>query len=258
MHSQDNNPFQAPGSRVADPFPTAGDFVPEGRKLTAAEAVDWLREGWQLFLQAPGQWILISVAFALIFMVLGFIPILGAAVNLLIPIFAAGFMLGCKSLEEGEGLRFGHLFAGFSNQVGSLVLVGAIYLVGIIAIVLLAVVIGGVLGFGSAAFGGGGRETAGLVGVLVGLLSAALIMPLAMAVWFAPALVIFHQQSPMDAMKSSFFACLKNFLPFLVYGLVFLVLAILATLPVGLGWLVLIPVTQASIYAGYKSLFTRG
>ncbi|MBK7899886.1 MAG: hypothetical protein KA603_09495 [Azonexus sp.] len=257
MHTQDNNPFQAPASRVADPFPAAGDFVPEGRKLTSAEAVDWLREGWQLFLQAPGPWILISVSFALILMVLGVIPLVGIVANLLIPVFAGGLMLGCKSLEEGDGLRFGHLFAGFSNQAGSLVMVGVIYLVGIVAIVLLAVVIGGLLGFGSA-FAGGGSEVAGLVGVLVGLLSAVLIMPLAMAVWFAPALIIFHQQSPLDAMKSSFFACLKNFLPFLVYGLVFLVLAILATLPVGLGWLVLIPVTQASIYAGYKSLFTRG
>ena len=64
-------------------------------------------------------------------------------------------------------------------------------------------------------------------------------------------------QGPFDALKSSFSACLKNFMPFLVYGLAFLVLAVLATLPVGLGWFILIPVTQASIYASYKSLFTR-
>ena len=40
-------------------------------------------------------------------------------------------------------------------------------------------------------------------------------------------------------MKASFFACLVNILPMLVYSLLGIVLAIVATIPLGLGWLVL-------------------
>ena len=42
--------------------------------------------------------------------------------------------------------------------------------------------------------------------------------PLFMAIWFAPALVFFNRMAPVDALKASFNACLKNFLSLLVYG----------------------------------------
>ncbi len=76
-----------------------------------------------------------------------------------------------------------------------------------------------------------------------------------MAIWFAPALVVLRGDEPFAAMKTSFNACLRNVVPFLVYGLVGLLLAILATIPLGLGWFVLAPVYAASIYAGYKDIF---
>ena len=44
-------------------------------------------------------------------------------------------------------------------------------------------------------------------------------VPLAMAVWLAPPLVVFHDFSAFQALKASFFAALRNSLPFLVYGL---------------------------------------
>ena len=36
-----------------------------------------------------------------------------------------------------------------------------------------------------------------------------------------------------------------------------MILAILATIPIFLGWLVLMPVMYGSIYASYKDMFTR-
>ena len=76
-----------------------------------------------------------------------------------------------------------------------------------------------------------------------------------MAAWFASALVALDGMEPWQALKSSFFACLKNIIPFLVYGLVMLVLSIIATIPLGLGWLVLGPLTIASIYTAYRDVF---
>jgi uncharacterized membrane protein len=56
-------------------------------------------------------------------------------------------------------------------------------------------------------------------------------------------------------MKASFVACLRNIVPFLVYGVILFVLAIVASIPFGLGWLVLGPVMAASLYAGYRDIF---
>ena len=91
-----------------------------------------------------------------------------------------------------------------------------------------------------------------LLAVLVGTLAA---LPLMMAYWFAPALVMLRNDDPLVAMKASFFACLANIWPMLVYSLVGIVLAIVATIPLGLGWFVLGPVFAASIYASYKDIF---
>ena len=71
-----------------------------------------------------------------------------------------------------------------------------------------------------------------LLAVLLGLL---LGMPLMMAFWFAPALVVLRNDEPLAAMKASFDACLRNMLPMLVYGLLGLVFAIVASIPFGLG-----------------------
>jgi uncharacterized membrane protein len=67
--------------------------------------------------------------------------------------------------------------------------------------------------------------------------------------------VVFHGQSAAQAMKASFVACLKNIVPFLVYGVLTFLLAILASIPFGLGWLVLGPVLAGSLYAGYRDIF---
>ena len=60
---------------------------------------------------------------------------------------------------------------------------------------------------------------------------------------------------PLDAMRLSFNGCLSNVVPFLVYGLVGVVLAIVATIPLALGWLVLGPVTVTSLYTSYCDIY---
>ena len=87
------------------------------------------------------------------------------------------------------------------------------------------------------------------------LVILALFIPVSMAVWFAPALVALDGIDPLTALKWSFFACLKNIWSFLVYGLVMLGLAIVATIPMGLGWLLLGPVIMASVYTAYRDIF---
>ena len=91
--------------------------------------------------------------------------------------------------------------------------------------------------------------------VLAILVMLALMIPVAMAVWFAPGLAALNERGAVEAMKESFTGCLKNIVPFLVYGVVLLGLSIVASIPLWLGWLVLGPVVAASIYTAYRDIF---
>jgi uncharacterized membrane protein len=90
-----------------------------------------------------------------------------------------------------------------------------------------------------------------------GLVMMAVMVPIMAAYWFAPALVMLHDMPPIEAMKASFFACFRNFVPFLVYSLVMGFTLFIAILPFGLGLLVWVPVAIASTYAAYRQIFTE-
>lgn len=256
------NPYAAPRAAVADAVsPQEGNFVPGGRGVAAGNGWTWIAEGWGLFKRQPGMWIAIIVVLLVISVVAGFIPIVGSiAMMVLYPVFTAGLMLGCRAQAEGGELEFGHLFAGFRDRVGPLAAVGGIYLG---ATLLIALVVGLVTGVGMVAMmsgGAGASDPAVAAGALTGMLLAVLVMlalmlPIVMAVWFAPALVVFHERGAVEAMKESFTGCLKNIVPFLLYGVILLLFAILASIPIALGWLVLAPVMIASLYTAYRNIY---
>jgi uncharacterized membrane protein len=97
----------------------------------------------------------------------------------------------------------------------------------------------------------------GLTMVLSMLIVFALLLPVIMAIWFAAPLVVFHDHAAWEAMKGSFSGCLKNILPFLWYSVVLTLLALLASLPLMLGWLVLGPVVAASLYTAYRDVYLK-
>lgn len=237
----------------------AGEFVAGGRTVAARRGWSWIAEGWALFKKQPGVWIGILVVLLLINIVLAFIPVVGSLASFLLgPVFGGGILLGCRAMEQGGELGMGHLFAGFRERFGPLVLVGVLNLVATVVIVLVAALITGVSLFSMT---GGmiphSMSPAAAIAVLLAvLIVVALQLPVIMAVWFAPALVAFHGKDAVAALKESFLGCLRNVIPFLIYGLVILGFAILASIPLGLGWLLLGPVLAASIYTSYKDIFT--
>lgn len=259
------NPYAAPRAAVAHESDVIlGGLIENGRRVEAGRGIAWVSEGFAVFMQSPGMWIAMMLVFFLVLFGLILVPILGSlALNILMPVFAAGLLLGCRALEEDHPLEISHLFAGFRERAGPLMLVGLLYF---LAIIIVSIGLGivffiGAFGMGMTGAMRGGDFGAGmgvasiLVMILFFLVALALMLPLAMAVWYAPALVVFHEQEPLAAMKQSFYGCLKNFIPFLIYGIVLFVLAILATLPVGLGWLVLWPVMIGGLYKSYQDIF---
>lgn len=245
-----------------EPMDEGMQLVLPGRSLAAGAGFGWISAGWKLFARAPIMWIAFVLVLFLFALAMNFVPIVGGlAFQLLQGVFAAGFVVGCRSLERGGELELEHLFAGFKQRFASLLVLGAIVLVGWILVFL---VFAAFLGFSILpALLTGSTDAvmesmmSSLGTLLVGLLVATLLMaPLMAAYWFAPALIVMHDVPPVAAMKASLSATFRNVLPFLFYGIVMLVLALLAAIPFGLGMLVWVPLMITSAYASYRQVFT--
>ncbi len=241
-------------------FPLApAPFLGESREVDPGACFDWLRQGWAMFLVNPGIWIGSTVLLLVMLMAISIVPLFGQiAAHLLVPLFGAGMVQICRQ-QSGDGeAQIADLFAGFKHNAGQLVMVGVFFAAGIFGIAFLAflLVSGGVLGgVVTGRVGGFGIALGGVM--LAGLLVMVLSVPVIMATWFAPALVFFHDMKPLDAMKASFQAGARNWLPMVIFGVFLVVALFFAMLPLGLGLLLLLPVFSGAVYASYRDIFTE-
>jgi uncharacterized membrane protein len=232
-------------------------YVAGGRAVEAGRGWDWIAAGWELFKKQAGMWIALVLVAFVIFFVLALIPVVGSlATFVLSPVFAAGVLVGSREVDEGRALEVGHLFAGFKQKFAQLLTVGGIYLGSAVVIALVVGLATGASIFTMMSGAGAEASPAAVLSMLLALLiMLALLVPVVMAVWFAPALVLFHDKGAVDAMKESFAGCLRNVVPFLVYGIVIMVFGVIASIPLGLGWLALGPVLCTSFYVSYKDIY---
>ena len=238
---------------------TSANAAVEPRKVDAGRGWDWLAEAFAMFRETPGIWIGIAVIYLIIILAASAVHGGSLLSTLFGPVFSGGLILACASQDAGKGVRIEHLFAGFSGgQFGQLVLLAVLYLAAILVVIL----IGAVLAFAIFGLSPGHLESMRddpfqyllpimlLVAIMLGL-----FIPVMMGMWLAPALIVLRKLSPVEAFKLSFKACMVNWLPLLVYGLLGLLIAILATIPLALGWLVAAPVFFISIYTAYRDMF---
>ena len=167
------NPYAAPSAPVAD-LATASDdgqLIEGGHAVPAGNGWQWIVDGFNLFKRNPGVWILNLIILFAITLVLAFIPIIGGLIlNLTYPVFFGGLMLGCRALMHDEPLEVGHLFAGFRDKVGPLIMVAVFYLIGAVVI---AIVVGVGFGFSMLGMMFRGGAGSGMVSVAAILLDGA-------------------------------------------------------------------------------------
>jgi hypothetical protein len=149
------------------------------------------------------------------------------------------------------------LFSGFRRPLLPLANLGVILLAAELAIFALLALLGlpglaandeGMVSMADYARDLQGREWI----LLVGLVLTAIVKG---ALWFAPAVLAFHDLSTAHAIRWSVFAALSNLGAMILYGLVLTAAMVVAILPWGLGLVVLVPVMLASTYAGYHEVF---
>jgi uncharacterized membrane protein len=265
-----NNPYSPPGSAVADVQEVTGEtlFAVPGVKVDAGRGASWIGEGWALFKAAPLLWIVALVLLSVLQMVLGLIPLLGAIAQVLLgPVFMLGVLAFARGIAEGGQPDISNLFAGFREKLGPLAMVGLLYFLMILGVI--AVFIGSLVALAGGAASinpddvvesmGTFMAGDGMIAFLIALLLAmGLGILVAAAYWFAPGLVYYTDLGAWDAMKESFRTCMRNWLPFLVYGILGLLVIVagMITLFIGL-FLVSLPVLMASYYSSFSDLFGK-
>lgn len=222
----------------------------------------WIAEAFNVFRKAPVAWLLLNLVLVAIGWLLGKVPVAGDYIlYLLAPIFVAGIMHACRELEAGGVVEVGDVFRGFRQNTNALAILGVAHLVGQLVISGLMLSIAGpefqdVMRGKIPMDDPGLRTPEAQNRILLALMvSLSLYLPLVMALWFSPALVMLDNQPGLRSLALSLQACLRNILPFLVYGAASLALLLLALIPYGAGMVLWIPVMGLTMYTSYREVF---
>lgn len=256
----DQNPYQPPAVIVEDVQDAGeqGNFIPEGRSVGADRGVSWITEGFRMALGQFGPWVLITIVLFAILVVCGMIPLVGFFSNALLPVFVGGILIGARRQASGGAIEIGDLFAGFKEKFGPLVIVGLLTLV--VTFVLMLVLFVPIVGFSLFGAITSGNESAIFAALgAMALFAIPLFMLLGAVItacwWLAPALIVFHDVPPVEAMKRSFIATLKNWAPALIYGILGAIALFVGSLLLLIGLLVVMPALTAATYLAYRDIF---
>lgn len=232
------------------------------RKVAASQGFQWVIEGFRLYRKNP---LLLSAAFGLLFggvMALNLIPGVGGALSEIVsPLMTAGFLAAYRALDSGQELELPHFLAGMRGPAIPLMTLGAVQLLGTLAIGQIMRSMGFDPEAIMAAVQNSKISPAELQALMnralpAALTGLALFTPLIMATWFAPALILFGGARPATALGVSLKAVARNWAALALNGLALgLLLFVSALVPMLLGLLVAMPVLMGSLYASYQAIF---
>jgi uncharacterized membrane protein len=237
------------------------------RRIDASRAIGWYGFGWHTFARSPGIWVAVMLLLAVIVLTLQLIPLIGPLVlSLISPALTGGLMYGAKEAADGRPVKISHVFMGLvqeDTRASMLILGGVMLGLSILFAIVAAIIVGGSAGVGT--FSGAANDANG-VAVATGAMGLGLLLTFLVTVIFTLAtfavlafaipLVMFERTPPVEAIKSSVDASLKNLASMTVFVIVYLVSAIIAAIPFFLGFIVLIPVTAAALYAGFRDIYS--
>ncbi|HEX19859.1 MAG TPA: DUF975 family protein [Acidiferrobacteraceae bacterium] len=228
------------------------------KRVSVEEAIDWIKQGWELFKKEPGLLIVMTLIYFGISIAGSLVPLVGPiAVTLLSPALGAGFMYVARELEQDRPIEVGDLFQAFKQEgkINQFLILGAISLgISIIGyLVMFGSMIGGMV---SVSATGGDPGPLFFIGITIAvLIFITMLFVMVMLLLYSVPLVMLDNVSAIDAIKSSFLACLKNIWPLTVLSAILLIPIVIAIIPFGLGMLVLAPILSMMVYASYKNIY---
>jgi hypothetical protein len=200
--------------------------------------IAWLRQSYAMFVRYRLAWIGLLLAYYVSLLAVDALPWIGALLAPMIkPVLSVGFLAAAWTQERGGKPAIGMLLRGFGANVRALLPLGIVFVVGIsVALGATALVDGGQfldMLYGAPPAGDADasiaarhiQQTLGTPRVQLAILFGALCaLPTLMALWWAPALVVFHDAGLIAALRASFRAAAANWRAALRYALAVLVL----------------------------------
>ena len=271
--------FRIYGESVPDLVPDnegSPKLLRESRRLAASAGAAWIGQAWGLFTRRWGVWVGMSFVMLLITTVVSMLPLVGFLSNFLTLFFAGGMMLAAAALAENDDLEFVYLFGGFQHKFKELFILTLLYFLVLLLVVFVFVVVMYLTGTNISDWDSEQPSVAAMAmyGWII-LAGFAVLVPVSMMMWFATVLTVLDDVTPWQAMKMSFQGCVRNILPFIVYGLVWLGLSlVIGLLAMGLvmlfDWvwlplvvmsalmvLVVTPWTMLTVYTSYRAVWTE-
>ena len=219
------------------------------RHVPPMQGSQWLRQAWAHYLKQPLGFSLLFLAYLLMASVIGAVPFVGSLLSLAtVPLLSLAFMLATQDVIQGRRVRLGHLFAVVrqpkKQRLTSLLLCLA-FGFAVVVIIEIGVRLGGSElneAMKPLAATKEGADAKQLMAVLshpavgrlantIWFLAALLSVPF----WHALALVHWGGQTAAQALFSSTLALWRAKGAFVVYGLGWLGMVVLASLLAGIG-----------------------
>ena len=190
----------------------------------AVRGAFWLRRAYAMFRAAPLPWLLLLFSYYLLAALaeLGPWSAVGKlAASVLKPVFTVGFLAAAWAQERGGKPTLADLFRGFRSNLWALIPLGMVFVCGMtIAFMATTLVDGGAL---IGLLSGELQPSEELLGSgrvqLALLFGIACALPTLLALWFAPALVVFNDAGALTALTTSLRAAVANWRPVAVFGL---------------------------------------
>ncbi len=199
----------------------------------------WLVHGVQLFKRKPGELFLLGNTYIFLVLLLGMLlmPFGSIIMSLIIPLVSAGSMVASQQAFNNQratpALLFSGLHLAYRKKLKPLLMLGLIFTAYLFLIWLMSrVLLGPQPSINFDAIKNNtvsSEELAHWVEYAQAqfFLNLVCSIPLLLAFWFAPSLVLWHNMSPIQALFSSSIAIWRNKVVFVVYGLAWLGLLML-------------------------------
>ncbi|MCF6287855.1 MAG: hypothetical protein L3J53_01285 [Proteobacteria bacterium] len=211
------------------------------RKVVASSGWQWINKGARYFMLCKLNWLAIIFIIGLITVFLMKIsPILQLALIFVLPFVTAGLALACADIEQGKALSVAYLVKGFqSPNKFNIFRYGILLLLMMLISQILSSILLNIIGVSNEQLKQAMEllqsNEEGQVAVILSspvlikffLLSILLILPVLVVNLFAPIILVFSSLTPIEAIKLSFMAGLKNIPAFIVYGLIYLAMIVL-------------------------------
>jgi cell division protein FtsL len=205
------------------------------KKITFRDSIRWNKESFKLFKKTPNQSLMLSLAYLFIFMLLPSMPmiqIFSIASILIWPIFLVFAVNFYKTHDKNKEENFLAVFEKIKPRLTTLLMLGLICL--IYAAMVTMVLNSEMQGF--IKLSENNNELVTVINNFVPMIGKLilLLLPLLMATWFSPMLIVYNNYSLFKSIKSSIAGCLMYIFPLGLSWLIFSTIAILFMLSCGL------------------------